>query len=625
MFSVTPKNQRGFTLIELLALMAIVGVLSGIVAIAVGGTGETSKDTQTKQDATTVETAASDFFADQEGAEVLNPLSANVLDQGPFQQLKSSRWPEEYVSVVYAEVLPPTTTSTVFSVTFITETGTISTITLEELLTKFNAVDFNALIAGNFMAVEPDGATQLTENRYNNYLWLLKKSSAAAGSSEGAARQVAVFKLVSILKNENDDLVDLTYLQLVGDFTAASDLIEDVLVDEDADNTVIPLGAFFTTAAITGNTNDTLVTATLTGLDLTLDFLADQNGTATIKLLGTLINGEPVEVSFLVTVDAVNDRPSFSIISDPAPVLDTAGIQTAPVTGITPGPVSATNEDGQTVSFAVSLLSETATDVITGLSFNSATDTISYTPANAGKAFIQVVADDGQTANNNFEQVFTVTVGPTSVVVPNDSELTEGDNFANTPFGRGPDAAIRWQQRYPASQFTGLNGLSTKITQIAFRPQGPGGGVFSNSTFTGIEIDLATISSQIPLSSTFDSNLPDSTTVRVYDGTLVLSSSNLVLDTPRKAFDIVINLQTPFLYDPADGDLVLEVRIPTGGAATTTAFDAVSFGPAGLGRLQALVDIAQGSLTVQELVSQVSAVTPILGGIVTQFTFELVP
>ena len=84
MFNVKAKNQRGFTLIELLAVMAIVAVLAGIVAVAVGGTGETSKDTQAKQDATTVETAASDFFADQEGAEVLTPLSATVLLQGPF-------------------------------------------------------------------------------------------------------------------------------------------------------------------------------------------------------------------------------------------------------------------------------------------------------------------------------------------------------------------------------------------------------------------------------------------------------------------------------------------------------------------------------------------------------------
>ena len=98
MSSITRKNQRGFTLIELLAVMAIMAVLAGIVSVSVGGTGETSKDTQTKQDATTIESAAADYFADQAGAEVLTPLSASALDLGLFRQQKSSWWPEQYIS-----------------------------------------------------------------------------------------------------------------------------------------------------------------------------------------------------------------------------------------------------------------------------------------------------------------------------------------------------------------------------------------------------------------------------------------------------------------------------------------------------------------------------------------------
>ena len=216
MFNVPAKYQRGFTLIELLAVMAIVAVLAGIVAVAVGGTGETSKDTQAQQDATTVETAASDFFADQEGAEVLTPFSATVLDQGPFQQIKSSRWPEEYISVAYDNVFPETTTTTVFSVTFLTETGTVSSLTFEELLTKYNAIDINRLFDSGFLSQIPEAGLQLTEERYSNYLWLLQKTTASGGSSEGAARQITVFKLVSVQENESDQLVDLTYLLLVG-------------------------------------------------------------------------------------------------------------------------------------------------------------------------------------------------------------------------------------------------------------------------------------------------------------------------------------------------------------------------------------------------------------------------
>ena len=72
------------------------------------------------------------------------------------------------------------------------------------------------------MAVEPDESTTLTGDRYFNYLWLFKKTTAAGGSSEGSARQVAVFKLLSVRKIEGGDLVDLTYAQLVGEFTSAT-------------------------------------------------------------------------------------------------------------------------------------------------------------------------------------------------------------------------------------------------------------------------------------------------------------------------------------------------------------------------------------------------------------------
>jgi prepilin-type N-terminal cleavage/methylation domain-containing protein len=67
------RIQEGFTLIELLAVMAIVATLAGIVATQVSGTGDTSKDVQTKQDATTVGTAVADYFSDQEGAAITPP------------------------------------------------------------------------------------------------------------------------------------------------------------------------------------------------------------------------------------------------------------------------------------------------------------------------------------------------------------------------------------------------------------------------------------------------------------------------------------------------------------------------------------------------------------------------
>ena len=88
------KNQRGFTLIELLAVMAIVATLAAIVATQVSGSGETSRDVQTQQDATTVATAVGEFFSDNLGAEVLRPRTATVFDRPGINQEISSVWPE---------------------------------------------------------------------------------------------------------------------------------------------------------------------------------------------------------------------------------------------------------------------------------------------------------------------------------------------------------------------------------------------------------------------------------------------------------------------------------------------------------------------------------------------------
>ena len=412
--------------------MAIVAVLAGIVSVAVGGTGETSRDTQAKQDATTVETAAADFFSDQEGAEVLTPLSATVLGQGPFEQIKSSKWPEEYISVAYDNVLTETTTTTVSSVTFLDATGEVSSLTFEELLTNYNAIDIDTLFASGFLSTIPDSGAQLTEDKYSNYLWLLQKTTASGGSSEGAARQMAVFKLVSIQKNEFDDLVDLSYVQLVG---------------------------------------------------------------------------EPTETG---TVE----------VEPPSP------------------------------------------------------------PA-------------------------------LKVVVPNGNESVEGDSTSNTPFNLG-SSFIKYQQVYPASQFTAaLGGSPGLITQIAFRPDGALGAPFTSVQFTDAEIRLATLPAATPgtLDTDLGTNLVNNLAL-VFLGTsgnqLPLSSS-FASDGATKQFDVVIDLQTPFLYNPVAGNLVLDIRIPAS-AASTTPFDAVFSGA-----------VTNSQVSTGDPLNETG--TPIVGGLVTQFTF----
>ena len=214
------KNQTGFTLIELLAVMAIVAVLAGIVSVSVAGSGESSRDAQTRQDATTVEGAAADWFADQGGAEVLTPKTVSVFGVSGIQQIISSRWPEAYISDTYSDVFTTTvTSSSVNSVLVLSGEDSTTLITPKELLENFNAIDFNRLSPGGYIPDEPNGVSSLTSDLYADYLWLFQITIAAGTnkSSKVASRQVAVFKLVTVQENEIDSKVDLTYEQIFGE------------------------------------------------------------------------------------------------------------------------------------------------------------------------------------------------------------------------------------------------------------------------------------------------------------------------------------------------------------------------------------------------------------------------
>ena len=54
-----------------------------------------------------------------------------------------------------------------------------------------------------------------------------------------------------------------------------------------------------------------LVTTSISGTNLNLDILADQNGTATITVIAEDSTGQTVSDDFLLTVTAVNDEPEL--------------------------------------------------------------------------------------------------------------------------------------------------------------------------------------------------------------------------------------------------------------------------------------------------------------------------
>ncbi len=168
-----------------------------------------------------------------------------------------------------------------------------------------------------------------------------------------------------------------------------------------------------------------------------------------------------------------------------------------------------------------------------------------------------------------------------TVVVPNSARTVEGGTnnsypFNITPFGL---SSQRYQQVYAASQFSS-GGL---ITQIVFRPDAFAGSAFA-STLPDIQINLSTTSAaEDGLSGTYANNVGADDSIVFARGPLTLSSAFTGPANGPKDFDIIITLTHPFLYNPALGNLLLDVR--NFGAGTTTVFDAVNATGDGVSRV----------------------------------------
>ena len=188
------------------------------------------------------------------------------------------------------------------------------------------------------------------------------------------------------------------------------------------------------------------------------------------------------------------------------------------------------------------------------------------------------------------------------IVVPNSLATNDGNSVVITPSG-----AARSQQIYDASQFGALSRPSL-LTQFAWRPDtipGPSG----PRLFT-LQIRAATTTRSVAgMSTTFADNLGTNNTL-VFDGTATLTTGNLPGPGNTRQFDYVFTLTTPFLYDPAAGNLVLDLQLDATGPA-----------------LQ--IDFVSGDPTVREVANSSSS-TGTSGTFLpfakpTQFTFEPPP
>jgi hypothetical protein len=174
------------------------------------------------------------------------------------------------------------------------------------------------------------------------------------------------------------------------------------------------------------------------------------------------------------------------------------------------------------------------------------------------------------------------------IVVPNANAAVAGNTDNRFPFL--VNGGMRYQQVFAASQFAALGGPQL-VTDMALR-----NGIFVAQPFTAtiasIQIALSTTAlAPDALSATFANNI-GADNKQVFSGSLTLSSTNGPGPGNTHVFDIVIHFDTPFLYDPAQGNLLLDVRNNSGADAfvgsdffdaVTAAGDPVSrvFGPEG--------------------------------------------
>ena len=257
---------------------------------------------------------------------------------------------------------------------------------------------------------------------------------------------------------------------------------------------------------------------------VTINPIAEMSGTTNITVTVNRTGGGSDNKTFLLTVNAVNDAPSFTKGSDQA-VNEDAGAQTVPnwATSLSPGP---SNESGQALSFLVTNNSNAAL-FSSGPAIDSS-GTLTYTlAANAhGSATITIVLmDDGGTANGGADtsapQAFTIVV----------NQINDAPSFT-----KGSDPTV--------NEDAGPQFISSWATNISSGPNDPGQTLtfaVTDNTNPGLFAVLPSINSAGGLSFTAAANASGSATI-----TIVLSDNGGIANggadtSPAQIFTITVN------------------------------------------------------------------------------------
>ena len=145
-----------------------------------------------------------------------------------------------------------------------------------------------------------------------------------------------------------------------------------------------------------------------------------------------------------------------------------------------------------------------------------------------------------------------------TIVVPNSLANQEGISWVNPEqFGYG----FRDQYIIPSSEFKSISERMA-LTQMAIRPDE---NTADNRIVFFRDYQLWFSTTQVAhddLSEVFEGNV-DSELIKVYDNMCIGSMGGRLGKVPRD-FSGLLHLETPFLYDPAEGNLLLDFRTASG-------------------------------------------------------------
>ena len=143
------------------------------------------------------------------------------------------------------------------------------------------------------------------------------------------------------------------------------------------------------------------------------------------------------------------------------------------------------------------------------------------------------------------------------IVSPNNYATSPG----NCPTGPGTlRDPYHYQEVLAAGDFSALPDGRGLLTQMAYRPSHLVTQPLTAPLGQTVVRFSTTDKAPNDFSLTFADNVgPDETTV--FDGSLTFHTENVGPPEGPKEFDYVIDLQTPFYYDAANGNLLLDVRV----------------------------------------------------------------